>query len=70
MGIDAYSPLLLPPPKAICQQVVTRQARLEALQSLAADVMLLPSSATEREEVEKKLSALYRDWDEICTQVC
>jgi len=32
--------------------IVTQQARLEALWSLAADVVLLPNSATEREGVE------------------
>ena len=50
--------------------MVTRQPKLESLQSLAAEVLLLPCDGMEREGVEKKLAALYSDWDEICTQVC
>ena len=50
--------------------MVTRQPKLESLQSLAAEVLLLPCDGTEREGVEKKLATLYSDWDEICTQVC
>ena len=56
--------------QAVCHQVVTRQPKLESLQSLAAEVQRLSAVEEERRGVDKKLSSLYCDWDEICQQVC
>ena len=48
---------------------------MESLQSLSAQAFLLPLSGVERAgqgrvELEKALTNLYCDWDEICQQVC
>ena len=56
-------------PQAICQQLVTRQEKMEMIQSLAADVVLLPSDGAEKKELEKELQSLFTEWDSICQQV-
>ena len=50
-------------------QVVARQPKMESLQALATDVLVLPGTEDERREVERKLSTLYCNWDDICLQV-
>ena len=57
------------PPQAICQQVATRQPKMDSIQSLAAEVLKLPSAQAEKQTVKKQLTELYNDWDDICQQV-
>ena len=55
--------------QAICQQVMTRQPKLESAQSLAAEVLQIPSNQEERQKIEERLTSLFNDWDKICQQV-
>ena len=61
--------LIFFPIQAICQQVATRQAKMDTVQTLAAEVLKLPSAQAEKQDIKKQLTELYNDWDDICQQV-
>lgn len=54
--------------QAICQQVVTRQPKMELLHNLASDLLQVPVAPSEKQKLENKISSLYTDWDELCQQ--
>lgn len=41
---------------------------MELLHSLASDLMQVPVSPSEKQQLENKISGLYSDWDELCQQ--
>ena len=54
--------------QAICQQVVTRQPKMELLHNLTSDLMQIPVAPSEKQKLENKISSLCTDWDELCQQ--
>ena len=42
---------------------------METVQTLASEVLKLPSAQAEKQEIKKQLTELFNDWDDICQQV-
>ena len=55
-------------PQAICQQVVTRQPKMQILHSLAAELLLIPATPSDKKQLETTVSELCSDWDNLCRQ--
>ena len=48
---------------------MSRRSKMESVQVLASQLLLLPFSDVERVGIKSRLSALYNAWDKICRQV-
>ena len=55
--------------QAIFQQIVTRQPKLISVQSLSEKLILLPSDQSDKQLVDKQVSDLCTQWDDLCKQV-
>ena len=42
---------------------------MDTVQSLAVELLKLPSAQAEKQDIKKLLTELYNDWDDICQQV-
>ena len=42
---------------------------METVQTLASEVLKLPSAQAGKQEIKKQLTELFNDWDDICQQV-
>ena len=42
---------------------------METVQTLASEVLKLPSCQADKQTIKKQLTELYNDWDDICQQV-
>lgn len=48
--------------------MVARQPKMEALHTIASELLQVPASPTEKQQLENRIASLYTDWDELCQQ--